>query len=46
MVMGGMFWKGGSQEVIKHVAIAQLKMEDAYILCNVIEIFWRKKWLR
>jgi hypothetical protein len=41
--MGGVFWRGGSQEVIKPTASAQLKMEDTCILCNVIETFWRRK---
>jgi hypothetical protein len=40
VVMGGVSWRGGSQEVAKPTAIARLKMEeDACILCNVIEIF-------
>jgi hypothetical protein len=43
VVMGGVFWRGGSWGVIKFITIAWLKMEDAYILCNVIETFWRKK---
>jgi hypothetical protein len=43
MVMGSAFWKGGSHEVARPIAIIQLKMEDACILCNVIEIFWWKK---
>jgi len=43
VVMGSMFWKGGSQEITKLTTIAWLKMEDAYILCNVIETFWWRK---
>jgi hypothetical protein len=39
MVMGGLSSRGGSQEVDRSMTIAQLKMEDACILCNVIEIF-------
>jgi hypothetical protein len=39
MVMGGVFLRGGSHEVAKLMSISQLKMEDAYILCNVIETF-------
>ncbi len=34
---------GGSWKVAKPIAIAQLKMEDACILCSVIEIFWQRK---
>jgi hypothetical protein len=37
--MGGVSSKGGSQEVAKPMIIAQLKMEDVCIFCNVIEIF-------
>ncbi len=43
MAMGGVFEKGGSQEVATPTAIARLKMEGAYILCNVIEIIWQRK---
>jgi hypothetical protein len=43
MVMGGVFWRGGSREVAKPTAIAQLKMEDACIFYNAIEIFWQRK---
>jgi hypothetical protein len=39
VVMGGVFKRGGSQEIARPTITAQLKMEDAYILCNVIEIF-------
>jgi hypothetical protein len=46
MVMGGVFWKGGSQEVAKPMAIAQLKMEDTCIFCNVIETFWQRKVIK
>jgi len=43
MVMGVVFWKGGSWKVTKPIAIVRLKMEDAYILYNVIGFFlWRK----
>jgi hypothetical protein len=31
------------QEITKPTAIAQLKMEDVYIFCNVIKTFWSKK---
>jgi hypothetical protein len=34
---------GGSREVARPMTITQLKMEDAYILGNAIEIFNRKK---
>ncbi len=40
VVMGDVFWRGGSQEVARPTTTAQLKMEDAY---NIIEFFWRKK---
>jgi hypothetical protein len=43
MVMGGVSWKGGNQKVVKPMATPQLKMEDTYILYNVIEIFQQKK---
>jgi hypothetical protein len=39
MVMGGVSWKGGSQELVKPMTITRLKMEDACILCNLIEFF-------
>jgi hypothetical protein len=35
--MGGAFSRGGSWEVARPTATAQLKMEDVCILCNVIE---------
>jgi hypothetical protein len=42
MVMGGVSWKGGSQEIVKPTTITLLKMEDICILCNVIKkIIWR-----
>jgi hypothetical protein len=41
--MGGVSWRGGSQEVIKLTTTTQLKMEDTCILCNVIKTFWHKK---
>jgi hypothetical protein len=44
--MGGVFWRGGSWEIARSIAIAQLKMEDAYILCNIIEMFWSKKVIK
>jgi hypothetical protein len=44
--MGGVFWRGGSQKVAKPTTIAQLKMEDACILRNVIELFDKEKWSR
>jgi hypothetical protein len=31
--------RGGSQEVVRPMATSQLKMENACIFCNVIEIF-------
>jgi hypothetical protein len=37
--MGGVFWRGGSWEVAKPIATTRFKMEDAYILSNVIKIF-------
>jgi len=41
--MGGVSWWGGSQDVVKPIATAQLKMEDACNLCNVIECFCQRK---
>jgi hypothetical protein len=43
MAMGGVFWKGGSEEVARPIVIAQFKMEGAYILCTIIEIIWQRK---
>ncbi len=42
-MIGGVSWRGGSQEVIIPTTIGQLKMDGACILYNVIEIFWPKK---
>jgi hypothetical protein len=42
-MMGGVSWRGGSWEVTKFTTITWLKMEDVCILCNVIEVFLRKK---
>ncbi len=39
MVMRGVFGRGGSREVTKPTTTAQLKMENACILRNVIETF-------
>jgi hypothetical protein len=36
VVMGGVFGRGGSREVIKFTSIAQLNMEDICIFGNVI----------
>jgi hypothetical protein len=33
-MMGGVSWSNGSQDVLKFLVIIQLKMEDAYILCD------------
>jgi len=41
--MGGVSWRGGSQEVTRLTITTRLKMEDGYSLCNVIEIFLPKK---
>jgi hypothetical protein len=43
MVIGGVSWRGGSQEVAKLTIIAQVKMEDVCILCNVIKKIWQRK---
>jgi hypothetical protein len=40
VLMGGVFWKGKSREMVKPTTIAWLNMKDICILCNVIEIFW------
>jgi hypothetical protein len=42
-VMRGASWRVQSREVTKLMATARLKMKDACILCNAIEIFWQKK---
>jgi hypothetical protein len=36
MVMGGVFGRGGSWEIAKPMATAQLNMVDICIFCNVI----------
>jgi len=36
--MGGVPPRGGSWEIARPIVIAQLKMEDVCILCNIIEI--------
>jgi hypothetical protein len=41
--MGGVCWRGGSQEVARPSTITWFKMQDACILCNVIEILWWRK---
>jgi hypothetical protein len=41
--MGDVSWRGGSHEVARPMATTWLKMEDAYNLCNVIEMFFRRK---
>jgi hypothetical protein len=46
MVMGGVSWRGGSREVVKPTTSAWLKMEDACILCNMIEFFWQKQTIK
>jgi hypothetical protein len=46
MVMGGVFWRGGSREVTKPKATTRLKIEDACILCNVIKTFWQRKVIK
>jgi hypothetical protein len=35
--------KGGSREINRPTIIAQLKMEDAYILCIIIETICRRE---
>jgi hypothetical protein len=44
--MGGVSWKDGSWKVVKPMAIIRLKMEDDYILCNVIKKIWQKKVIK
>jgi hypothetical protein len=41
--MGGVSWKGGSWEIARPTAIAQLKMKDVCILYKVIEFFYEEK---
>jgi hypothetical protein len=41
--MVGVSWRGGSREIVKPTITTCLKMEDVYILYNVIETFWQKK---
>jgi len=43
MVMGDVSWRGGSREITKPMAITRLRIEDACILCNVIETIWQWK---
>jgi len=46
MVMGGVFWRGESREVVRLIVTTQLEMEDVCILCNIIENFWWKKIIK
>jgi len=39
----GVSWGGGSQEIIKPTITIGFKMEDVYILYNIIEILWWRK---
>jgi hypothetical protein len=41
--MGDVSRRDGSREVVRLMAITQLKMKDACSLCNMIEIFCQKK---
>jgi hypothetical protein len=41
--MKGVFKKGGSEDITRCMTTAQLKMEIVYNLCNMIEIFLRRK---
>jgi hypothetical protein len=43
MEMGDVSWKGGTQGIARPTTIIRLKMQDAYSLCNVIELFCPKK---
>ncbi len=43
VVMESVSWRGENPEVTKPMAITQLKMEDAYILCNVIKKNYEEK---
>ncbi len=43
MVMGGVSRRDGSRELARPIATAQLKMENACILCNISDIFLRRK---
>jgi hypothetical protein len=45
MVMGSVSWKGESWDVAMLSTVAQLKIEDVCILCNVIEFFWQRYWV-
>jgi hypothetical protein len=42
--MGGVFWRGGSEKVVKPTAIFQVKMEDTYILLMWSKLFDEEKW--
>ncbi len=42
MVMGGVSWMGGNQELVRPTTATWFKMEDVCILCNVIEISFIK----
>jgi len=39
----GVSWDSGSQEIIKPTITIGFKMEDVYILYNIIEILWWRK---
>jgi len=43
MMMGVMYQRGESREVVRPIATAWLKMKNACILCNIIEIIWPRK---
>jgi hypothetical protein len=43
IAMGVVSWKVGIWEVARCTTIAQLKMHDACIFCNIIEIVWWKE---
>jgi hypothetical protein len=40
--MGGVYWRVKSQEIVELTTTTPLKMEDACILCNVIETLMKK----
>jgi hypothetical protein len=44
--MGDVYWRGGTQELAKPMAIAWLKMEDICIFCNAIKKIWQKKVIK
>jgi hypothetical protein len=44
--MGDVSWRGGSQEIVRHMTTAWLKIQGACSLCNMIETFCQRKIIK